>query len=406
MKNKSISIIISITCLISICNKISAQWQTNGNSISSGDFVGTTNAQPLELKTNTSGVGGAQSINFYTNLVQQMILNSGGSLGLGNTSPSSILHVDGSGTSSTSGEVFRTNAPNTTATYWRMFRNVSGTPTEFGTLSNPGNDNHFYIEATQGSGDLRFQSGGANTRMTVASGGNVGIGTTTPSNLLQVYNSGSGGAAYSQMSNGNVTHTNGLVVGINTSNEGVVNMQDNKPLKFYTNNTQYMHISNVGDVAIGTNFSNPSGRLHQFVAGANNNFHYFGVGTGGTGFKTFRIGITSSNTVELNIDQNWPINFFTNSAQRMTILGDGKVGIGTSSPTILLGLDGNSAQTFGLERHTTSGFGGNNFTIRSGGTFSGATNANGGNLILTGGTSTGTGTSAVHQYTSAAGYAI
>ena len=389
--------------LMALCNKGIAQWQTNGNSISSGDFVGTTNAQPLELKTNTSGVGGAQSINFYTNLVQQMILNSGGSLGLGNTSPASILHIDGSGTSSTSGEVFRTNAPNTTATYWRMFRNVSGTPTEFGTISNPGNDNHFYIEATQGSGDLRFQSGGANTRMTITSSGNVGIGTQTPSNLLHVYNSGTGGASYTQLSNGNVTYTNGLLVGINTSNEGVINMQDNKPLKFYTNNTQYMHISNTGDIAIGTSFSSPSGRLHQFVSGANNNFHYFETGTGGSGFKKFRIGMTSTNTVELNIDQNWPMNFFTNNTQRMTILGDGKVGIGTTSPSVILGLDGNSAQTFGLERHSTSNTAGNNFTVRSGGATSAATNQNGGNLILSGGTSTGTGTSAVQLYTSAAG---
>jgi hypothetical protein len=120
----------------------------------------------------------------------------------------------------------------------------------------------------------------------------------------------------------------------------------------------------------------------------------------------------TSGQLMIKNESNNPINFLTNTGAggttpvRMTILGGGNVGIGTTTPSIILGIDGNSAQTFGLERHTTSGFGGNNFTIRSGGTFSGATNANGGNLILTGGTSTGTGTSAVHQYTSAAGYAI
>src|SRR3954467_3622612 len=58
-------------------------------------------------------------------------------------------------------------------------------------------------------------------------------------------------------------------------------------------------------------------------------------------------------------ESNNPINFLTNTGGggttpvRMTILGGGNVGIGTTTPSIILGIDGNSAQTFGLERHTT-----------------------------------------------------
>lgn len=69
----------------------------------------------------------------------------------------------------------------------------------------------------------------------------------------------------------------------------------------------------------------------------------------------------------------------------------GSLGIGTIAPTKKLSLSGLTAQTLGMERHTTSDTAGNSLTINAGGATSGSTDKNGGTFILSPGLSTGTG---------------
>jgi hypothetical protein len=76
------------------------------------------------------------------------------------------------------------------------------------------------------------------------------------------------------------------------------------------------------------------------------------------------------------------------------------IGIGTSTPTYLLSLLGTSAQTIWMERGTTVG---NNLTLQAGGGVLSGSNKNGGNLILASGISTGTGTSNIQLATYPAG---
>src|SRR5258708_27048977 len=77
----------------------------------------------------------------------------------------------------------------------------------------------------------------------------------------------------------------------------------------------------------------------------------------------------------------------------MVINQNGNVGIATTAPDAILSLGGQSAQTIDLLRETTASTAGNNLTVHAGGAVSGGTNLNGGNLILSSGASTGTGTS-------------
>ena len=73
----------------------------------------------------------------------------------------------------------------------------------------------------------------------------------------------------------------------------------------------------------------------------------------------------------------------------------GNVGIGTTGPTNLLSLGGNSARIFWMERHTTADTAGNTLTITAGGATAAATDKAGGDLILQGGLSTGSAESGV-----------
>ncbi len=90
-----------------------------------------------------------------------------------------------------------------------------------------------------------------------------------------------------------------------------------------------------------------------------------------------------------------PLYFRTNDTDRMIITTGGDVGIGTATPSYLLSIDGNSAQTIGMERHTTADTAGNDLTIAAGGATSGSTNRDGGFVYIQGGTSTGQGGSGI-----------
>ena len=82
----------------------------------------------------------------------------------------------------------------------------------------------------------------------------------------------------------------------------------------------------------------------------------------------------------------------------------GKVGIGTTSPTNDLSFGGDADRTIWVERRTTSTPPtGKNLTIQAGGTMSGNLNKNGGSLSISGGISTGTGSSTINFLTAPSG---
>ncbi len=94
----------------------------------------------------------------------------------------------------------------------------------------------------------------------------VNIGTTSPSYLLHIHDSGGGNnGAFVHLTNNTTGQTNsdGFLLGIASNGTADVLQRENRPIRFWINNTEYMHIqgnspSTNGFIGIGSGFTNPA----------------------------------------------------------------------------------------------------------------------------------------------------
>jgi hypothetical protein len=192
--------------------------------------------------------------------------------------------------------------------------------------------------------------------MRITNAGNVGIGTTTPGALLHVSSSGST-ASYID-STVAATYPHLLIRNTNTGEQFkaqslggyvVSGSANNIPYALITNNTERMRVSATGDVGIGTTV--PASILHvrgtsPYVtldtAAATQDAWYMIYENGVTKGAMKWNNSSSASAVELVNYTAGPLNFYTQSTNRMTVSAAGNVGIGTISPTHSLEVSGNT----------------------------------------------------------------
>jgi hypothetical protein len=195
---------------------------------------------------------------------------------------------------------------------------------------------------------VAFKTGSQVEQMRITTGGDIGIGTSTPGALLHVSN----GSAKVRIG---LTASNQYADIYRDSATGytIYNAAQSSPYTghiWQVASTEYMRISSAGLVGIGV--STPTAPLQLYAGGAPAASGNMTTGAVvGAGAGSFALNIGSDQTAGYNwINSAYingsntasPLVFMGGTTERMRITAAGLVGIGTSSPTACLHVPGTS----------------------------------------------------------------
>jgi hypothetical protein len=240
-----------------------------------------------------------------------MTLEPSGNVGIGTTSPNRDLHVIGQ----------------------IALDNAATNPSAGMLITADGTSNKIYSRtANNNSTPLAFEIlSGASSSLYITSGGNVGIGTTTPASTLDV--------------NGDIAVKGNPIIN-RTSNALTIgdigNLDDIGFITLSTaNDNTVLHLDDSGNVGIGT--TSPAKKL--VVAASSQNWAtapqiaFYDTTVGQTGARNWTVGAVATSWGSFNIASSTAAGGDPTTA-RLTIKNNGYVGIGTTSPNFHLDVNG------------------------------------------------------------------
>lgn len=280
-----------------------------GQDVFSFKFSGVTQASLRKANTGGLFIESDNNIEFFNNGVPNLAVLSTGNVGVGTQTPSERLDVVGNlrfsgalmagNLAGTAGQVL-TSQGSGTAPIW------SNAGSGWGLTGNSGINAATNFIGTTDAQDLAFRTNGAE-RLRILSSGNVGIGTTTPGQQLEVFstsnpttirvkNSLSTISAQAFIEFGHDDGSGGFVSAGSFGDPGsgdYLQLSSTNNLAFITNFSERMTITTNGNVGIGTTnanaplqFANTFGNrkivLNEF---ANNDHEFFGFGVDANGLR-------------------------------------------------------------------------------------------------------------------------
>jgi hypothetical protein len=318
---------------------------TNTRAIIETQVNGGSSALRLDANPNyweIKNYGPSASLGITRGTSEFLTIDNTGNVGIGTTSPSAKLHIAGT----TDANIIRIENTSTALSQGdtigaiQFFNNDT-------TDNSPNIAASIYATAgpSGGSGSLRFKTtepgaegDPATDTMIITNGGNVGIGTPSPSTTLQVYNSTEG--QYMEIGAGDgggrslvftSSNNNGSAGALHTINAKSINGE----IALATANSERMRINSSGNVGIGT--TSPSKPLDVrtdvgiLIKGA----------SGSSNAKISLLPASGGRQYDLgNVGSDFRIFDASANITRMYFDNDGNTGIGTTTPSSKLQVAG------------------------------------------------------------------
>ena len=340
------------------------------------------NSQFLTIGT-VNGVGNyswIQSRNSTQALFYNLALNpSGGNVGIGTSSPATLLEIAANNTGVTTTNAaknkLRLSDTDTVSTGGQPVGAIEFYSADTSDAGVNSRISGVCIFGGNNAGALTFETGvpsNLQESMRITDGGNVGIGTSSPTRQFEVSKAGT---AYIRAAD----TTNSVNVDmLAASSGGWIGTQSSHPFMLQTANTERVRIDSSGLVQIGDGASTSSLKM---ISGTSD---YFQIDSTGT-ITNLIAGNSSTGSAEMA--------FYTSSggteSERMRITSGGNVAIGTSSAGYRLSVENSASAIFYGQTDATSG---SMFRLRSNGGASTVLDADAnGNFLVTGALSKGSG---------------